>query len=579
MEARQYQRRLVTIVSADVVGYSRLMGADEEGTLARLTEYRAVIDDYVSKYRGRVFGGVGDSVMAEFSSPVEAVHCAVAVQRDIESRNNDLAQNRQMKFRMGINIGDVIAENDNLFGDAVNIAARLQEASLSGSILVSETVHTHVGGTLDVAFRDLGNLQCKNISNPIHAYETILSPQEADSVATTNNLVDVSIPVPGFKGRPALAVLPFDSLSRERDDEYIADGLTEDIISGLSHLRWFPVIARNSTFVFRGKPMNVIRIGSALGARYLLEGSLRVEGERLRVRAVLVDAVSGMNVWSDRYDRNLRNIFDVQADIAQNIVATLEAQISMAEQQRVYTKPPEQLNTWDIIRRSIWHQCRLTRDDAAIARRLFDAALRKDPYSVEAHIQLAWWYFWDVWTQRRSDAGLIEMERLARRAMTLDSMDARGHMLVGIAQAMLHQPDRGRRQLRDAIRLNPSQAIAHSVIGSSHILAGEPEKAIDPLVTAMRLSPHDLYIFHAFGELAVAYYMLGLWEEALSNCEKSLRLRPGYWYARVISANITNVFFRFDAIPRQFDAERVCNPTKPSPKSRIGSGSHSGASP
>jgi TolB-like protein/class 3 adenylate cyclase len=531
MEMQRYERRLVTIISADVIGYSRLMETDEDATVATLKSYLSVIDENVQNHRGRVFGMAGDSLMAEFACPIEAVRCAAEIQRQIEHRNQNLPDDRQLRFRIGINTGDVIAIGSDLYGDDINIAARLQEISSAGAIVVSETVCAHVAGKINLGFRDLGQQRLKNITLPVRAYKAeVTSNKDFDR---TNLTIETAAPVPGFDGRPALAVLPFKNLSRDTENTYIADGLTEDLIKALSNLRWFPVIARNSSFAFRDSTVDMVRIGRALGAKYLLSGSVRFVDDRLRVLARLVDAQTGVNLWNQRYDRELSNIFEVQDDITASIVSSLDAEIDLAEQLRSHARHPEHLDTWGLVRRGMWHQHLLTGHDAAEARRLFEEALRRSPTSVEALIQLAWWHFWEAWTQRTA-TGLVEMERLARLALVKEPRDARAHMLLGIVQIMTRKPQVARVYLSDAVRLNPSLATAHACIGSAFILEGEPQKAVEALFLALRLNPHDLFGFHLLGEFAVAHHLRKDWDQALEFSRRSLQLRPGYWYARVV---------------------------------------------
>ena len=535
MQLRSFERRVVTVLSADAIGYSRLTGLDEDATHSVLSRDRKIIFGLIDKYRGRIFSRAGDGLMAEFPDPLAAVRCALQIEAAIEEANGDLPPALQMRFRMGVNAGDAIVESDELFGDDVNIAARLQQAATGQGILVSETIRDHVQGKLDVVFEDLGEREFKNIDRAVHTYwvSTATNGQVNKQYLVVSP--DTAAPVRGFSGHPALAVIPFDNASDGSDLAYLADGLSEDLITGLSRLRWLPVIARNSSFLFRDHPINAGRIGKLLGARYLLEGSVRLVGQRLRVSAALIDTRDpNVNIWTGRYDRGVDEIFNVQDEITENIVAALETQIERIEQRRSYAKPPEQLDTWDLVRRGMWHQAKLTRRDALEARRLFDEALIRDRMSTEAHIQLAWWIFWDVWVRRASKEELIEMEQLAVAALRLDPLDARPPMLLGIAQLLRGDPVACRAPLEDSIKLNPSLAVAHASIGSSHILVGDPRRAIEPLRTAIRLSPHDLYLFHTAGELGAAYCMLGRWDRGLEWCEKSLRLRPGYWYARVI---------------------------------------------
>ena len=522
MENREVKRRLVSLICADVVGYSRLMGENEEWTLSRYRYFCQLIDKLVTANHGRVFGAVGDSLMAEFVNPVEAVQCAVAIQDAVDKCNAEHPGEAEMRFRLGINIGNVMVVGDDLFGDEVNIAARIQEMAGSGGIAVSETVYYHVFDKLDVGFEFLGERRLKNIASPVRVYQALLSSKVSEAAKPAAH-VDVSSPVPGFHGRPAIAVLPFENLSRDPEQEYVADGLTDDIITGLSQLRWFPLIARNSSFIYRGKPISVIRIGEVLGARYLVDGTVRVSGDNLRVSAELVDAETGRQLWSDRYSRKLDDIFSVQEDVAKNIIGTLDPEIDKAEQLKSMQKPAEQLDTWGTVRRGLWHLNRFTRDDALEARRLFETATKKDPQSSEALIQLGVWHFWNTWAERGSPQGWAEMERVAQEALKIEQSDARPYMLIGVAQVMSGFPSKGRVPLRESLKLNPSQYAAYIGLGTSYILSGEPQNALEPLSIGIRLSPHDPYMGQFMMHLGEAYLFLRRHEEALDWAEKSLR--------------------------------------------------------
>ncbi len=536
MPEHQFKRQLATIMSIDVVSYSRLMGADEEHTLEQLNNHRKTVEECVLGLGGRMFGVAGDSQMAEFSNPIDAVRSAIKFQTAIENGNLKLVSDRRMYLRVGINIGDVIIENGDLFGDHVNIAARLQENAHPGGVAISHTVFSHINGKIDLEFDDAGPQMFKNIGIPIRLYH-ILFGDAGRAVDTKLSAAPMAIPlptIPGLADRPALAVLPFEDQGTSNDCQYLAEGLSEDISIGLAKMRWFPVISRNSCVVFRGKPVDEMTIGQMLGARYLLEGSVKLRGNNLRVTAQLVNAEEGLNIWSNTYQYPLENIFDLQDEIAQNIISVLSTHIDQAEQSRSYAKSYEKLDTWDLVKRGLWHQNRLTRDDATQAYDLFSTALERDRNSVEALVQMAWWNFWHVWTQQEEDKNyLIEMEQLARWAMHMDRMDARPHMLIGISLLMRRKADKARSLLKEAVRLNPSLALAHASIGTTYILAGRGEKAIPPLKTAMRLNPVDLNCFHTLGELAIAHVMTGQLHESLEYSEQSLDLRPGYWYARV----------------------------------------------
>ncbi len=311
------ERRLAAILAADVVGYSRLMGADEEATLATLNAYREIIDGLVTDHRGRVFGSAGDSVIAEFASPVEAVRCAVEIQQEVETYNADLPEDRRMHFRIGVNLGDVMAEGGNLFGDGVNVAARLEGLAKVGGVCVSGTVFDHARNKVGLEFEDLGERQVKNIDQPVRVYSITLEGEAAEGEA--HSAATVGAFEPERLEKPAIAVLPFENMSGDPEQEYFSDGLAEDIITALSHWRSFPVVARNSTFSFKGQQLRVEKIAEELGARYILEGSVRKAGKRLRITAQLIDAQTSHHVWAERFDRQLEDIFDIQDEITNRI--------------------------------------------------------------------------------------------------------------------------------------------------------------------------------------------------------------------------------------------------------------------
>jgi class 3 adenylate cyclase len=532
-----FQRRQVAVLSFDAVGYCSGMARDEDETLSRFMAYLDIINDTVARYGGRTFGAAGDSIMAEFARAVDAVQCAVAVQKTTGEANAKLLAEQRLPFRIGIDVGDAIDQDGKLYGDGVNIAARLQERADPGGIIISEAVHAHVHALLDFSLEPLGDLVLKNIRHVVSAYRVRIGegsePDFASEVATA---IDVSVPVPGFEGRPAIAVLPLTLVGDAAELEYVADGLADDLIQGLSAARSFPVIDRNSSFALRGAALGANRIGRVLGARYLASGSFRVTAAGdVRITVSLIDAESGRLLWSEPYNRPRDQLTAVPVDLQNRIIATLDATLNITEQRRYCSRPVADLDAWGLINRGKWHQNRFTREDATEARRLFDRALEREPDSVEALIQLAWWHFWNVWTQRGDAAGVRELARLATQALQIDNEDARGHLLVGISRVLVGDPAGALGPLGEAIRLNPSLSQAHATTGSAYILNGQPGKGIAPLLAGMRLSPRDLYVFHGAGELAVAYLMLEEWDKALEWCEKSLRLRPGYWYARVIA--------------------------------------------
>lgn len=545
---QQARRRQAAVVSIDTVGYSMLMATDAERTIERLREcHNRLIAPAIGKYGGRLLGRAGDSWLVELASADAALQFSLDVQRGLRPLNANLEPAQQIWLRAGINFGDVIEDGDTYHGTGINIAVRLQSIAKPGGITFSSLVYERLSREFDCRFREIGPRTVKNIPAPVMVYRVVLEGEEDESLATPETLVDVSRDVPGLENRPAIAVLPFRNIGDDPQQEYFSDGLTDDIINSLAQFRSFPLISRNSTFQFKNTSVDVRQIARQLGARYVVDGSVRRAGDRLRVTAGLTHAEHGHSVWSERYDRGVEDLFAVQDEIARNVAAAIEPELSRQEQFRSRTRPVENLDDWELVRRGLWHLNRLTREDSMLARDLFDRALVRNPDSIEALVELSWWHFWDVWARRGPMDGWVEMGRLARRAMALDSQDARPLMLAGTAELMQGDADLGRNMLEKAIQLNPSLAVAYSITGTSYVLAGDPEMAIEPLRTALRLSPNDLYIFHTFGEIAVARYMMGDYVEALQAAAESLRLRPRYLYAMVVRIGCLARLGRIDA--------------------------------
>ncbi|MEE9481172.1 MAG: adenylate/guanylate cyclase domain-containing protein, partial [Kiloniellales bacterium] len=359
------QRRLTTILAADVVGYSRLMAADETGTLAALkTHRRELVAPKTDEYGGRTVKLMGDGTLMEFASVVDAVRFAVDVQRTMVVRNAAVPENRRIIYRMGINIGDIIVDGDDIYGEGVNVAARLEALSEPGGICVSRTVFNHVQGKVDTAFEDLGAREVKNIPKPVQVYRVLL-----EDIADARPDFEARSEALALPDKPSIAVLPFDNMSGDPEQEYLADGITEDLITALSKIRWFFVIARNSTYTYKGEAVEVTQVAKDLGVRYVLEGSVRKAGNRVRVTAQLIDATIGRHVWAERYDREIEDIFDLQDEMSQTIVGAVEPELSRVEQDRARRKRPEDLNAWDCYLRGMWHVWRSSKVDNEEAQR------------------------------------------------------------------------------------------------------------------------------------------------------------------------------------------------------------------
>ncbi len=353
------ERKLAAIFAADIAGYSRLMGLDEAGTLARLKARREIMDRLIAAHRGRIFNTAGDSVVADFASAVDAVQCAVAVQEALAKENAGMAESEAMRFRIGIHVGDVIVEGTNLFGDAVNIAARLETVAEPGGICVSATVRDQIGSKLPIAFADLGEQQVKNIAQPVRAYRV-----QGKSTVTEGAIVAPPLALPD---KPSIAVLPFANMSGDPEQEYFADGMVEEIITALSRIRWLFVIARNSTFTYKGQSVDVKEVGRELGVRYVLEGSVRKGGNRVRITAQLIDAINGVHLWADRFDGSLEDVFELQDKIAISVAGVIEPALQAAEMRRSAVRPTNDLTAYDLYLRALATIFPITKD------RIFEA--------------------------------------------------------------------------------------------------------------------------------------------------------------------------------------------------------------
>jgi adenylate cyclase len=520
------ERRLAAILAADVVGYSRLMGADEEETLATLNAHREVIDRLVVGFHGRVFGSAGDSVIAEFVSPVEAVRCAVEIQREIEAGNAILSEDRRMHFRIGVNLGDVMVEGDNLFGDTVNVAARLEGLAKAGGVCVSGTVFDYVRNKVGQEFEALGDLQVKNIDQPVRVYRITLESDVAESEAHRATAVG---PIElKFVEKPAIAVLPFENMSGDPEQEYFSDGLAEDIITALSHWRSFPVVARNSSFSYKGQNIRVQTVSEELGARYILEGSVRKAGSRLRITAQLIDAQTGHHVWAERFDRQLEDVFDIQDEITNRIAATIVPELEHFEHRRSTAKRTEDLDAWDYYLRGMETFHDETCDGTASSIRMFQAAVDLDPNYCDAWARLGWAYGRSVMLKCGDDpdATLRLGFEASRKAVALDYSSAEAHMGLGECHIWAEETDVGLEEAQIALELNPSFAIAAMSVGNRLDLVGRAERGIAEMERSLKLNPRDPNRWRYMAYLSRAYIGLKEYQRAADWARQAARLRP-----------------------------------------------------
>jgi adenylate cyclase len=511
------------------------MAQDEVSTLRALKANVDLMGGLIRQHAGRVVDAVGDNVLAEFRSAVDAVACAVNVQRQLEARNAELPTERRMLFRIGIDLGDLIVDGDQIAGDGVNVAARIQALADPGGVSISGKVFEQVEGKLPLAFADQGEQRVKNIPRPVRVFQVQLGISRETEGAAPPELT-----VPGFAGRHALAVLPFTNLSHDPEQEYFADGLAEDLITRLSALRLFPVIARNSSFVYKGGPVDVKAVSRALGVHYVVEGSVRKAGDRVRVSVQLIDATTGLHVWAERYDREINDVFALQDEISETIVTSLGPALSRAEIRRVRNRPPEKLDAWDRVQRGLWHLFQYTKTDIVEAQSWLNRAIELNPASSTAFSLLAFSHLFRIiyrWSESPAQSR-VDALRAAEQAVALDGEDPTALTALGFVCAMTGQHERAIAVLERAIRLNPSSALAHWALGAALAPSGCPECAIPLIEKAIRLSPHDPWMHEFLFNIAAAHFLAERYEQAVAYAKRSLEAKadqPGVY--RLLAAS------------------------------------------
>ncbi|MGB5210277.1 MAG: adenylate/guanylate cyclase domain-containing protein [Gammaproteobacteria bacterium] len=541
MSTPTIQRRLAAILSADAVGYTKLMAADELATMETLNSYRSLMSGLVRQHGGRVVDMVGDNLLAEFPSAVDAVQCAMEIQRQLAVQNELLPVERQMRFRIGINVGDLIIDGDRIVGDGVNVAARIEATALPGGIAIAQTVLDQVEGKLPIQVTDTGDHELKNVSRRIRIFRLV--DGDAGDAPANDGRADVSPPmdehVPGFAGHHAIAVLPFRNLSQDVEQEYFADGLAEDLVASLGALRTYPIISRNSSFSYKGKNVDVRKVGKELGAHYIVTGSVRRSGERLRVNAELVDAEGGHQIWSARYDRQLEDIFEIQDQITAEIAGSVGPALSQSEMRHARRRSPKSVDAWSSIHRGMWHLFHRSRDGMDKARAWAQTAIDLQPDASIAYSLICFSHMYDViyqWTSTPETS--LEMAReAAEKAVTLDKEDAMALTAMGFAASFLKQHDRAISVLERAIELNPSSAIAYWALGAALAPGGRPDEAIPMVEKAIRLSPQDPLMHEFLFAMASAHFAAGRYQEAMRFAQRSLDIeaeQPGAY--RVLAA-------------------------------------------
>ncbi len=536
------ERRLAAILAADVVGYSRLMGNDEAGTLNRLKSLRIeLVEPSITQRKGRIVKLMGDGLLAEFPSVVEAVQCAVAIQQGMPLRETEIGEERRIKLRIGVNLGDIIVEGSDIYGDGVNVAARLEALAEAGGVYVSGTVFDHIKSKVDLKFVDLGVQEVKNIAEPVRIYSWINSTMYAmpDAVESGD-----ALPLPD---KPSIAILPFNNMSGDPEQDYFADGICEDLITALSKIRWFFVIARNSSFTYKGQAVEVTQVARELGVRYVIEGSVRKAGNRVRITAQLIDATSGRHVWAERYDRDLADIFDLQDEMTQTIAGAVEPELSAAERERAARKAPDNLDAWETFQRGLWHLWHFSKNDFADAQRILRRAQELDPGFATAYAYESYCHFLDTMLgfSEAPEESLSAALSLAKKALAVDDKDPMAYFALGRVYSLRGKHDASVSELETAIALNPSFAQAYHGLGSVLLFSGRLEEAAEALDQAMRLSPRDPVMWGTLSYRSMTCTLLRQFEEAAAWARRAVQepraAKGGYWAYAVLASALGNL--------------------------------------
>jgi adenylate cyclase len=535
-------RRLAAILAADISGYSALMGADEVRTVRDLKGHRAVVLPMIAEYAGRVIDTAGDGILAEFASVTDAVECAVSIQRVMADRNAEVESGRQMKFRIGINLGDVIYDDTTIFGDGVNIAARLESIAEPGGITISDEVFRQIQGKVGVAFENMGEHQLKNINRPIRVYraqlgKTVLEPELASGPPKNPQNTGGERPALPLPDKPSLAVLPFVNMSNDPEQEYFVDGITEDIITALSKWRWFFVIARNSTFTYKGRAVEIREVGRELGVRYILEGSVRKVGNRLRLNAQLVDTLTGAHVWAERFDREFVDVFAVQDELTQHVTAAIGPAVTKVEAELAKRKTPEQLVAWDHYLRGMWHFHQISQNDLTQSIASFAHAIALDPSLAEAHAGIARAAMAETMyygSDRR--ANISKATAAARKSLAADDQNVEACYALAIAASHDDNLDSALELAQRATRLNENFAPGHFALAIASLYSGKPQASLDAVDLALRLNPTDPQRFTWLSLRASALYLLNRYEDAAACARQSLSLNRYHTALRVLAA-------------------------------------------
>ena len=527
MPERREIRRLAAILAADIVGYSRMIAADESGTLARLKTMRSeILDGEIANHSGRMVKTTGDGFLVEFASVVDAVQCAIDVQGAMATRAADVAEEQRMVLRIGVNLGDIIAEDDDIFGDGVNVAARLEGLAPPGGICISRAARDQVRDKLDHTLRDMGEIEVKNIPRPVRVFEVVLQGAARPRAPATTAAAEAKIPAASDK--PSIVVLPFDNVSGDPEQEYFSDGITEDIITDLSKVSGLLVIARNSAFTYKGESFKISDVCSEFGVRYALEGSIRKAGKRIRVTAQLIEAASGGHLWAERYDRDLTDIFEVQDDLTQHIVAALKVTLSEGEKSLIAGGGTDNMDAHDLFLkgREFMFAPKKSRQTFEQAVANYRRAIELDPDYADPYAGLAMAFVLDYqnrWSESPEES-IGEAERLVTLAIEKNDKEPFARYVAGTTALFLKDHKRAARETDMALALNLNYALALNVRGSVYIYSGEPDKGIPYIERAMRLDPAFQQQFLHF--LSTAYFVAGDYATAAGLFRDRIAINP-----------------------------------------------------
>jgi adenylate cyclase len=573
MVQESFKRKLTTIFSADVVGYSRLMEDNEEATIQTLNTYRNSMTILINQHRGRVVDATGDNLMAEFSSVVDAVNCAVETQKELRERNADLPENRRMLFRIGVNLGDIVEEDDRIYGDGVNIAARLEGLAEGGGICISRTAYDQVKNKLELGYEYLGKHSVKNISEPVQVYRVLMEPEAVGKVIgekriekrrmTLASIIVLFIGFGGLAGwylylkqskqvepasmekmayplpdKPSIAVLAFDNMSGDPEQEYFSDGITEEIITALSKTPKVFVIARNSTFTYKGKPVKVQQVAEELGVRYVLEGSVRKAEDKVRITAQLIDAITGKHLWAERYDRKLEDIFSVQDEITKKIITELQVKLTEGEQARIWARGTDNLEAYLKILQAHHLGLKFKPENNALIRQFVEEAIALDPNWSQGYYSLGMTHVMDVF-YRLTKTPARSLERayeLGQKALTLDEKSGNGQYLLSVVYTLQQQHEKAIKYGKLSVELNPNNMYSQGNLARLLMNAGRPEESIPLYKKATRLNP--IAPSTHYYNLGYALWMMGRYKEALEAGEESRKRNPDEMFSHILLAAI-----------------------------------------